>query len=197
MNIIRIIGAVILVAFVSSSNSTHGTVNRTTGRERFVGTWELELIEIKNSNGEWIHWKDGRFGPNPIGIGIYDSAGNIAAQIMARNRPAVDSSEIISGKVTPEEIRAVIIGYVAYFGTYKVNEKEGYVVHHRRGSLFSKRVGTDAKRFFKFIGDRLILTTPSRERRFIWRRPNLTNGDEPYITEVESVRKRLSGLKSR
>jgi len=177
MNIIRIIGAVILIAFVSSSNNTYGTANRTTGRDRFIGTWELKLIEILQPSGEWIHWKDGRFGPNPIGIGIYDSAGNMAVQIMASKRPAVDSSEIISDKVPPEKIRAVIIGYVAYFGTYEVNEKEDYVVHHRRGSLFSKRVGTSAKRFFKFIDNRLILTIPSRERRFIWRRLNSSNGD--------------------
>ena len=172
MNIIRIIGAVILIAFVSSSNFTFGKVNRTTGRDRFVGTWELESIEIQEPNGEWDHWKDGRFGPDPIGLIIYDSSGNMAGQIMARNRPAVDSSEIIAGKVTPEEIRSVIIGYVAYFGTYEVNDKEGYVVHHRRSSLFSKRVGTGAKRFFKFIGDRLILTLPSKVRRFIWKRIN-------------------------
>ena len=177
MNLIRLIGAAILIAFISSSNSTYGTASRTGGRDRFVGTWEIELIEIKKPNGEWVHWKDSRFGPDPIGIGIYDPAGNMAVQIMAGNRPAVDSSEIISGKVTPEKIRAVIIGYAAYFGTYEVNEKEGYVVHHRRGSLFSKRVGTGAKRFFKFIDNRLILTIPSSERRFVWRRLNSSNGD--------------------
>jgi hypothetical protein len=172
MNLIRLIGAVILISFISSSNITHGAASRAGGGDQFVGTWELELIEIQRPNGEWDHWKDGRFGPDPIGIIIYDSIGNMAGQIMARNRPAVDSSEIISGKVTPEEIQSIIIGYVAYFGKYEVNEKEGYVVHHRRGSLFSKRVGTGAKRFFKFIGGRLILTLPSGERRFIWKRIN-------------------------
>jgi hypothetical protein len=101
----------------------------------------------------------------------------MAGQIMGRRRPSVDSSDKTSGKVTPEEIQSVIIGYTAYFGTYKVNEREGYVVHLRRGSLFPKRVGIGAKRFFMFIGDRLILTLPSRERRFIWKRINLTNVD--------------------
>jgi len=181
MNLIRSIGAVILIALVSSSNSTYGTENSTGGRDRFVGTWELELIEIQKPDGEWSHWKESRFGPDPIGIIIYDSGKNMAVQIMSRNRPSVDSLDITSGKVTLEEMRSVIIGYTAYFGTYEVNEREGFVVHLRKGHLFPKRVSIGAKRFFKFIGDRLILTLPSGERRFIWKRINLTNGDRSYL----------------
>ncbi len=177
MNHIRLIGAVILIVFFSSSNSMFGTASMTAGSDRFVGTWELELIEIQKSNGEWSHCKDSRFGPDPIGIIIYDSAGNMAVQILGLNRPSVDHPGITSGEVTLEEIRSVIIGYTAYFGTYEVNEREGFVVHLRRGHLFPKQVGISAKRFFKFTGDRLILTLPSRERRFIWKRINLTNGD--------------------
>jgi len=173
----RLIGTVILIAFVSLSNTMYGTASKTAGRDRFVGTWKLELIEIQKPDREWDHWKDSRFGPDPIGIIIYDSAGNMAVQIMGRNRPPVDLSAITSGKATLEEIQSVIIGYTAYFGTYEVNEREGFVVHLRRGHLVPKQVGIGAKRFFKFTGDRLILTLPSREGRLIWKRLNLTNGD--------------------
>ncbi|NIM58379.1 MAG: hypothetical protein GTO16_05465 [Candidatus Aminicenantes bacterium] len=177
MNLIRLIGAFILIALVSTANSMYGVTTRTAGRDRFVGTWELELIEIQQPNGEWEHLKDSRLGPDPIGIIIYDSAGNMAVQIMGNNRPSVDRSAIESGKATLEELQSVILGYTAYFGTYEVNEKEGYVVHHRRGHLGPTQVGTDAKRFFKFTGDRLILTPPPREVRLIWKRVNLTNRD--------------------
>ena len=177
MNLIRLIGAVILIAFVSSANSMYGAASRAAGRDRFVGTWKLELIETQKPNGEWDNLKDSRLGPDPIGIIIYDSAGNMAVQIMGSNRHSVDLSAIISGKATLEEIQSVILGYTAYFGTYEVNEREGYIVHHRRGHLDPTQVGTDAKRFFKFTGDRLILTLPSREVRLIWKRVNLTNGD--------------------
>lgn len=194
MNLIQSIGAVILIAFVILSNCTYGTVNRTTGRDQFVGTWELELIEIKNPNGDWGHLKDSRFGPDPIGIIIYDSGGNMAVQIMSRNLPSVDILDITSGKVTLEEMRSVIIGYTAYFGTYEVNEREGFVVHLRKGHLFPKRVSIGAKRFFNFIDDRLILTLPSGERRFIWKRINLTNGDRSYLLEVD-LRKDLARSK--
>lgn len=91
---------------------------------------------------------------------------------MGSNRPSVDLSAIKSGKATQEEIQSVILGYTAYFGTYEVNEREGYVIHHRKGHLDPTQVGTDAKRFFKFTGDRLILTPSSREARLIWKRKN-------------------------
>lgn len=128
MNLLRLIGEVILIAFVSSSNSMYGVASRMDGRDQFVGTWELELIEIQKPNGEWGPSKDSRAGPNPIGIIIYDSAGNMAVQIMGSNRPSVDRSAIISGKATLEEMQSVITGYTAYFGTYEVNESEGYVI---------------------------------------------------------------------
>ena len=86
----RLIGTVILISFISSSNITYEVASRTGGRDQFVGTWELELVEIKKPNEDWDHWKDSRFEPDPIGIIIYDSSGNMAVQIMRGNRPSVD-----------------------------------------------------------------------------------------------------------
>ena len=65
--------------------------------------------------------------------------------------PSVDSSDITSSKVTLEEIQSVIIGYTAYFGTYEVNEREGYVVKticpHRVHTEISGVVCSDHRQF--------------------------------------------------
>lgn len=147
------------------------------------------MIEIQQPDGEWGSSKDSRAGSDPIGIIIYDSAGNMEVQIMGSNRPSVDHSAIISGKATLEEIQSIIHGYTAYFGTYELNEREGYVVHHRKGHLDPTQVGTGVKLFFKFKGDRLILISSTREARLIWKRLNLTNGDKSCFLDVDDAKR--------
>ncbi|MHA2204100.1 MAG: lipocalin-like domain-containing protein, partial [Candidatus Hodarchaeales archaeon] len=42
----------------------------------------------------------------------------------------------MSIKSTLEEIKSAYEGFIAYFGTYEINNKEGTVTHHWEGSLF-------------------------------------------------------------
>lgn len=62
------------------------------------------------------------------------------------------------------EVRAAFDGFVAYCGTYEVNEKEQYVVHHVDLDKAPHIVGTDRRRSFVFSGNRLSLTLPSPPR---------------------------------
>jgi hypothetical protein len=93
----------------------------------------------------------------------------MAVQVMNDGRPRFTSSE---GRL--EEIKVAFKGYTAYFGTFEVNEKEGYVRHHMVASLSPNEVGMERKRFFEFCGNRLTLTTPievdgeSLVRRIVW-----------------------------
>ena len=86
---------------------------------------------------------------------MYDEFGNMSVHIMNPER-AVYPSRGLSAQ-TAEQLRETLRGYVAYFGTYEINERESYVVHHRRGHLSPNQVGVDAKRFFEFDRDRLTL----------------------------------------
>lgn len=135
-------------------------------RDKFVGTWTLEIVEERDAEGNWKQVAD-RIGSDPIGYIMYDSAGNMAVQITGRNRPRLTSDD--PQKATSEELKEAFLGYVAYFGTYEVNEDEGTVTHHRQGSLVPNRTGTDAKRFYIFKGDTLTLM-PSENRRLMWKR---------------------------
>ena len=38
------------------------------------------------------------------------------------------------GKSTPEQAKAALQGYTAYFGTYSVDEKTATLTHHRAGN---------------------------------------------------------------
>jgi hypothetical protein len=60
------------------------------------------------------------------------------------------------GKSTPEQAKAVLQGYSAYFGTYLVNESGSVVTHHRTGNINPGDTG-DFVRQVEFRGNLLIL----------------------------------------
>lgn len=135
---------------------------------QFPGTWELLSVERKDSDGNWVATSGGLSGSS-IGMLMYDEFGNMSVHIMNPERAAYPSRGLSA--LTAEQLRETLRGYVAYFGTYEINERESYVVHHRQGHLSPNQVGVDAKRFFEFDRDRLTLyVAPSRNLRLTWRR---------------------------
>ncbi len=152
--------AAAVVMFVTSGVATPDD------RDRFVGTWSLEVVEERDADGNWKQVAD-RVGKDPMGYIMYDSAGNMAVQVMGSDRPRLLSDDL--EKATAEQLKVAFLGYAAYFGTYEVNEKEGSVTHHREGSLVPNQTGTDAKRLYIFKGDTLTLM-PSQDRRLRWKR---------------------------
>ena len=70
---------------------------------------------------------------------------------------------------TPDEARAACLGYVAYFGTYTVDETAHAVTHHVEGSLNPGYFGTDQLRPAKLEGSRLTLSD-DKTFRVVWER---------------------------
>ena len=115
---------------------------------RFVGTWRL----VSNTQ---------------TGIMIYDSLGNMAAQVM----PNRVRRKYAAAEPTPEEAKDAITGYLAYFGTYSVDEQAHIVTHHRKGSLNPGQVGDDVVRAYVFeSNDRLVLTPAGSTNKIVWER---------------------------
>ena len=152
---------------VTHAQATGQAIKAGGDRDKFVGTYRLVTTETKDEKGQWV--------PNPrsnsLGYILYDATGQMAAQIMPRDRKKYAANE-----PTPDEARAAIQGYAAYFGTFIVNESEKYVIHRREGQL-NPGGDTDLKRFYEFVGNRLILTpapagAPSEpgNNRLIWER---------------------------
>jgi hypothetical protein len=89
---------------------------------------------------------------------MYDAAGNMSVHIMRRDRPRFAVADRLGG--TPEQIQAAFRGYLAYFGTYTVDEEKRAVTHHIEGCLLPNWVGVDQVRFFELSDNRLTLRTP-------------------------------------
>jgi hypothetical protein len=64
-------------------------------------------------------------------------------------------------KGTPEENKAVVVGSMAHFGTYSVNEKEVSFSVRPEASMFPNWVGIDQKRSFSVSKGELKITNPS------------------------------------
>jgi hypothetical protein len=116
----------------------------------------------------------------PLGILIYDGSGHVAAQLSRRDRTVAMIGEecqtAATTKGTPDTAQT-ILGYDAYFGTYKIDEQAGIVTHHLEAALFPGDIGKDIQRHFTIKGDSLAISfnTTTREgvkvtRTLIWER---------------------------
>ncbi len=163
---LAIYASILLLSSVTSMNVV-GAEEQQRGNNQFVGTWELLSVERVDAEGTWSP-SIGQLA-NSIGVLMYDESGHMSVHIMNLDRAPVSSNGFAG--LSGDELRDLFRGYVAYFGTYDVNESESYVIHHRKGHLYPNQVGVDAKRFFEFSDDKLTLTVaPSRNFRLTWQR---------------------------
>ena len=115
---------------------------------RFVGTWRL-------------------VSQTQTGIMVYDSLGNMTAQVM----PNRARRKYAAPEPTPEEAKDAITGYLAYFGTYSVDEQARIITHHRKGNINPGQVGDDVVRAYVFeSNDRLVLTPAGGNNKIVWER---------------------------
>jgi Lipocalin-like domain len=119
--------------------------------ERFIGTWKL--VSYENRSGDQVTYPVGK---NPVGYIMYNAEGYMAVALMASNRKRFSSIDIMGG--TTEEIVAAYGTYLSYCGKYAVTEDR--VIHHVEVSSYPNWIGEDQVRFYKFEGNKLILSTP-------------------------------------
>ena len=118
-----------------------------------VGTWRLVEYWNRDSADQPKRYP---FGEQPVGFIVYDAAGNVFIQFAPHPRPARMTREELR-KAGPEELRATLEGYVAYFGTYTVDAARGVVIHHVAADVRREYTGTDQERPFRLSGDELII----------------------------------------
>ncbi len=127
--------------------------------ERLVGVWRLVSFETRGP-GNAVRYP---FGRDAAGLLVYTATGHMSGQLMRRGRTVFDSSTITGG--SDAEVSSAARGYVAYAGTYDVDDAQGVVTHHVTMSLFPNLVGTDQRRALSLEGDTLELRTPPEDGR--------------------------------
>jgi hypothetical protein len=174
-------GLLLTVAAPSYGQTTSATGGSATGasvREKLVGSWRLVSRESRRENGEVE--PDRGLSTVPIGVLIYDQSGHVAAQLSRRDRTVAmigdECQTAATTKGTPDTAQTVL-GYDAYFGTYKINEQAGIVTHHLEAAIFPGDIGKDIERHFAITGDQLTISfhTTTRDgvkvtRTLVWER---------------------------
>jgi Lipocalin-like domain len=123
---------------------------------KLLGAWRY--IGTRINGGNWDR------GANPKGMIYYGPHGEMAVQI------APDVKRTRTGAVmTPQEAFTAVKDYIAYFGTYSVDEKTGTVTHRRQDSLQPGDTG-DLVRHYELIDDRLVLRAPNSTLEVTWER---------------------------
>jgi Lipocalin-like domain len=138
--------------------------------ERLVGVWRLVSFETHGPSDTVRH----PFGRDAAGLLVYTATGHMSGQLMRRGRHVFPSSTITGG--SDAEVSSAARGYVAYAGTYSVDDAANVVIHHVTMSLFPNLVGTDQRRLLTLSGDQLELRTPPEEGRTMilrWERTTL------------------------
>jgi hypothetical protein len=133
---------------------TTGAAGAQSIKEKLIGTWLLVSSQDTRSDGT----KTDAFGPNPLGMLMFDASGHFSQIFMRADLPKTESRN----RGTPEQDRAVVAGSNAYFGTYSVDEATGTINQHYLGSIFAAFIGRDAKRIIASLtADELRLRIPA------------------------------------
>ena len=125
-------------------------------RRKLQGAWRYIGTRLDGKN--WDR------GANPTGMIYYGPHGEMSVQIapdVARTRAA--------NVMTPDEAFIALKDYIAYFGTYTLDEKAATVTHHRAASVQPGDKGSFV-RAYEFNGDRLILRPPNSKQEITWER---------------------------
>jgi hypothetical protein len=121
-------------------------------KEQIVGTWRL--VSIYNEDGSG---KRQLFGDKPVGILMFDRAGNVVQFLSKPDVPKFAKANRLSG--TDKEYRDAMQAIIAGFGSYTV---EGDTVSIRWvGSSYPNRIGRTEKRTYQITGDRLDSRNPT------------------------------------
>jgi hypothetical protein len=135
-------------------------------RGSLIGLWTLQSCVRTFADGH----KEYPFGEKPVGRIEYDNEGRMFALLMRSGRRSTVAPGLELDAASAEEIREAVTGFVAYFGTYEVDDASQTVTHLVEASLEPSWVETSLKRRFRWDGARLVLTraVPGTTDELVW-----------------------------
>ena len=124
-------------------------------KSQLIGTWGFVVTAANRADGT----KANVFGPNPNGVLMFHPDGHFALINTRPGRAKYASGNRAQG--SPEEFKETVLGSIAYFGTYSVNEAKNEFVLTIKGSTFPDYEGTEQTRPFTIVGDELRSINPN------------------------------------
>jgi len=123
---------------------------------KLLGSWRY--LGTRRDGKSWDR------GANPKGMLYYGPHGEMSVQII----PDVERKKA-GATMMPDEAFIAVKDYIAYVGTFTVDDSTGTVTHHRHGSLQPGDAGPLVRRC-EFVGDKLTLRPPNSTMEVMWER---------------------------
>ena len=122
-----------------------------------VGSWQM--VEAWDMNDPGKPGKSYPWGNPPLGYWVYDSVGNVSVQISINPPlPIVDAAWWTMGKTANDDMLASFNNYMAYFGTYTVDEASKTITLQMESSTYPNQLSVSQKR--------VITTLTAEELKF-------------------------------
>lgn len=123
-------------------------------QQQLAGTWKLISAEDVDPNtGQWVPYT---FGNPPSGYFIYDATGHASIQIMTTPKQTINTTgNPPTANPTPDQALAIFNNYIAYYGTYTVDQVN--ITVQVEGAWDPTQVGSAQARPYQLIGDTLII----------------------------------------
>jgi hypothetical protein len=124
-------------------------------KAQLIGAWGFVVTAVNRQDGT----RADVFGPTPNGVLMFHPDGYF---VLFNSRPG--RAKYASGnrlKGTPEEFKDTVLGTIAYFGSYTVDETKKAFVLNIKGSTFPDYEGTEQVRTFTIVGDELRSINPN------------------------------------
>ena len=140
--------------------------------DQLLGAWELVAYTFEVAAGQVYH----PLGENAVGSLVYTPQHRMSVNIMRSGRKPWASLVPVAG--TQAEAADATAGYLAYSGSFSVDEAASAVEHHISVSLLPNWIGDTQRRLVDLSGDELVLESPrvsdgagnSGTPRLRWRR---------------------------
>jgi hypothetical protein len=123
--------------------------------QQLVGTWSFVVTAAHRKDGT----KADVFGPNPNGVLMFHPDRHFVLINTRPGRPKYTSGNRLQG--TPDEFKETVLGSIAYFGTYTVDEGKQQFILKVKGSTFPDYEGSEQVRDFILVGDELRSVNPN------------------------------------
>jgi hypothetical protein len=130
-------------------------------KQKFTGNWKLESVVVRHG-AHLIH----PFGKHVKGLLFYGEK-YMSVQIMMPVHYPLTHERKLSIELKELANSLKTAGYMGYWGTWHIKTENHTVIHKVEGTIAQSVVGRNEVRKYKFVDNKLILSTGPMELEWI------------------------------